>query len=154
MTAITIEQDAIAEGLQAYIGFFETLAPASLARLGDLVAADVHFRDPFNDVHGLAAMRRVFEASFEDCSEMRFIIDSVVRQDATAFLTWRFFFKPTRLNPAQPWEVVGVSELHFTPAGKVAAHLDHWDSGSQFYARLPLIGAVVRWLRRRLSVKI
>jgi len=149
---MTMADDPVAAGLKAYADFFATLTPESLARLGDFVTPDVHFRDPFNDVRGLPAMRRVFEASFEDCSDIRFVIDGVVRQEREAFLKWRFFFKPKRLNPATPWEVLGVSEVHFTPAGKVAAHLDHWDSGSQFYARLPLIGALIRWVRGRLSV--
>ncbi len=148
----TMQQDAIAETLGAYIAFFETLAPESLARLDSLVAPDVHFRDPFNDVRGCDAMRRVFEASFEDCTDMRFVIDSAVRQEAHAFLTWRFSFKPRRLNPPVPWEVLGVSELRFGLDGRIATHIDHWDSGSQFYARLPLLGPVVRWLRGRLAV--
>lgn len=49
------------------------------------------------------------------------------------------------------WPVDGVSEVHLTPDGKVAAHLDHWDAGSQFYARLPVLGFLIRLVRRRLA---
>jgi len=28
-------------------------------------------------------------------------------------------------------------------------HRDYWDAAGELYAKLPLIGAVMRWLRRR-----
>ena len=50
-----------------------------------------------------------------------------------------------------PWHVDGVTELHFAADGRVDSHLDYWDSGSQFYAHLPVLGWVVRKVRQRLQ---
>lgn len=141
--------DPIAEGLKRYLAFYADLSPETLPQLRDLVTPDVHFRDPFNDVRGTDAMLAIFAAAYRDCTDVRFAIDGSVREGAEAFLKWRFYFRPKRLGPGEPWEITGVSEVHFTPEGRVAVHLDHWDSGAQFYARLPLIGALVRWVRRR-----
>ncbi|WP_430398456.1 nuclear transport factor 2 family protein [Ferrovibrio sp.] len=144
--------DPIAKALDRYAQYYETLSPQSLPALRELVTPDVRFRDPFNEVRGVEPMLRAFAAMYEDCTDVRFIITGSVRQQDKAFLIWRFYFKPRRLNATAAWEVEGVTELHFTPDGRVAAHLDHWDAGGQFYGRLPLIGPVIRFLRRRLGV--
>ncbi|MFQ3623490.1 MAG: nuclear transport factor 2 family protein, partial [Acetobacteraceae bacterium] len=49
--------------------------------------------------------------------------------------------------------IEGVSEIRFAASGLVSAHLDHWDSGSQVYARLPVLGAVIRAVSRRLAAR-
>ncbi|WP_428247119.1 nuclear transport factor 2 family protein [Ferrovibrio sp.] len=144
--------DPIAVALGRYTAYFEALSPETLSGLRDLVTPDVRFRDPFSEVTGVESMLRIFTAMYEDCTDIRFTISGSVRQQDKAFLIWRFHFKPRRLNVPQPWEVEGVTELHFMPDGRVAAHLDHWDAGSQFYGRLPLLGPVIRFLRRRLGV--
>jgi len=45
----------------------------------------------------------------------------------------------------------GMSELTFTADGKVARHIDHWDASKAFYEKLPLVGALLRAIRRRVS---
>jgi hypothetical protein len=46
--------------------------------------------------------------------------------------------------------VRGATQLAFDPhSGLVVLHRDYWDTGEELYARLPLLGAVMRWLRRR-----
>ena len=51
-----------------------------------------------------------------------------------------------------PWHVSGMSELRLSDDGRVSLHIDHWDSGRQFFERLPLIGWLLRQIRRRLTV--
>jgi len=143
--------DPVGEGLRAYAGFFAAMTPETLDRLDALVCDDVHFRDPFNDVRGRTAMKAVFAAMYRDCTDIGFTIDGVVRQGDEAFLKWTFRFRPRRFGGRVPWLAVGVSEVHFAPDGRVSAHLDHWDAGSQLYARLPLLGPLVRFVRRRLQ---
>ncbi len=67
-----------------------------------------------------------------------------------AYLRWDFSFVPRR--GGAPWRIEGMSEVHFDAEGRVTAHLDHWDSGSQFYGRLPVLRHVIALIRRRLSV--
>jgi steroid delta-isomerase len=39
--------------------------------------------------------------------------------------------------------------VRFDDAGRVAWHRDYWDAAEELYAKLPVVGAVVRMLRRR-----
>ena len=45
----------------------------------------------------------------------------------------------------------GVSHLKFAADGKVNYHRDYWDTGEELYMKLPLIGAVMRGLKRLLA---
>lgn len=112
---------------------------------------DIRFRDPFNDVTGVDRMIAVFQSAFADTRTMRFEVIDHVRHGRRGYILWRMHFRPKRFGGPEDWVVDGVSEIHLAADGRIAAHIDHWDSGAQFYARLPLIGWLVRLVRRRLQ---
>ena len=93
----------------------------------------------------------IFRAGFADTREMRFEVIDVARHDRRGFILWRMVMRPKRFGGDQPWIVDGVSEVELTAEGKVAAHLDHWDAASQFYERLPVLGVLMRLVKRRLQ---
>jgi len=134
-------------GAHAFIAFFETLQPASLARLGEHFADDARFVDPFNDVRGLAAIRRVFEHMFATCREPRFQVDEQVGDGDVVYLRWRFTFGHRDVRRT----VRGVSRLRFDASGRVSEHHDYWDPARQLYEHIPLLGALLRAVRRRLG---
>lgn len=141
--------------LVRYCEFFERVTPAELAQLDALFSADARFVDPFNDVRGLPAIRGVFERMFERCVEVRFEVHDALRHDDVALLHWTMRFRPAPRRPGaapgREWTLRGMSRVVFAADGRVAEHVDHWDSGSQLYAKLPIVGAVIRWLQRRLA---
>jgi hypothetical protein len=136
--------------IDAYVEFFENLNPAMLDRLDGLCAPDVRFRDPFNDVTGASRLRAVLAKMFRDVDEPRFQVTDRAFSDRVCYLRWTFTFR--NRGARDGWrKIVGVSEIHLNAAGRVVAHLDHWDAGSQVYEHLPLLGALVRIVKRRLS---
>ncbi len=136
---------------RAYARFYETLTPESLGRLEALCAPNVRFQDPFNDVTGIAAYRAVLSAMFDHVSAPSFEVSDWALSGHVAYLRWTFDF--ARKQAGAPWRIEGMSEVHFDQDGRVIAHLDHWDSGSQFYGRLPLLRQLIGLVRRRLAVR-
>ncbi len=141
-------------GLEAavasYVAFYESLTPDSLDRLDALCAPQVRFRDPFNDVTGVEAYRAILARMFEDVAAPRFEVVDRALSGRIAYLRWDFSFTPLKGGP--PWHIEGMTELHFDEQDLVAAHLDHWDSGSQFYGRLPVLRHAIGFIRKRLAV--
>jgi hypothetical protein len=45
----------------------------------------------------------------------------------------------------------GVSHLKFDADGKVNFHRDYWDTAEELYMKVPLIGSLMRSLRRVLA---
>jgi hypothetical protein len=132
-----------------YCAFLESLTRETLASLPDYVTEDVHFRDPFNDVHGVNAMQRVFRHMFDNVQDIRFEVHHAMIEGDYCLMQWRF---QGRLGSG-PWAFDGTSGIRFAPDGRVDEHIDYWDAAGNFYERLPVIGWLLSWLRRRLSVR-
>ena len=58
---------------------------------------------------------------------------------------------PQRGPAADEQSIRGCTELRFDSAGQVALHRDYWDAAEELYEKLPLLGALMRALRRRLK---
>ena len=144
------EAPDVETAVAAYVSFYENLTPESLVRLDELCDPDVRFRDPFNDVTGITAYRAIMAAMFEHVSAPSFEVSDWALSDRVAYLRWTFTFTPKK--GGAPWRIEGMSEVHFDQRGPVVVHLDHWDSGSQFYARLPLLRSLIGFVRKRLAV--
>ena len=130
--------------------FYETMSVASLPQLAAIYAADAAFKDPFNDVRGHAAMLRIFEHMFVQVDQPRFIVTSQVAQGREAFLTWDFEFRMRRFSTA-PQCIRGASHLRFGADGLVLVHRDYWDAAEELYEKLPVLGALMRWLKRTVN---
>jgi steroid Delta-isomerase len=133
------------------VAFFEQLSPADLARLGELYTADARFKDPFNEVQGLAAIEAVFAHMYRALEAPRFVIRDIAAEGERCFLTWDFLFRFKRFAPGQEQVVRGASMLVFAPDGRIALHRDYWDAAEELYEKLPVVGALMRWLKRRAS---
>jgi len=44
-----------------------------------------------------------------------------------------------------------MAEVTLDAGGRVLRHVDHWDPAAQIYEREPLLGGLMRYLRRRLA---
>lgn len=136
------------EAHERYRRYLETLTPETLERLGDHVAEDIRFADPFNDVTGVDAMRRVFQHMFETVGPVGFSVRHIAGDGAVALMAWRF----SAALRGRPWAFDGTSVVRFNQDGRVVEHIDHWDAAGALYERLPLIGSLMKWLRGRLSI--
>lgn len=134
--------------LAAIVRYFETLTPDSAAACATVYAADARFQDPFHTVHGTVAIASLYTRMFVTLVEPRFVVTSRMRQGTQCFLCWEMHFR-FRGRPAQAQVVQGASHLQLAPDGRIAAHRDYWDAASQLYEKLPLLGALMRWVRRR-----
>jgi steroid Delta-isomerase len=133
------------------IDFFERLTPADLARLGEIYAADARFKDPFNEVRGVAAIEAVFDHMFRTLDAPRFVIRDAVTEGDTAFLSWDFCFRMRRFDTRTEQVVRGATQLVFARDGRIALHRDYWDTAEELYEKLPVVGALMRWLKRQAS---
>jgi len=138
--------------LDGYCEYFESLTPAALDRMEHYFSSGARFCDPFNDVRGVPAIRNVFEHMFATTTEPRFEVSERIMEGEVAYLRWVFYFHP-RGRGVEPWRIAGVSRVRFADDGRVAEHIDYWDPAEQLYSRLPLVGRLMHWLRRRFSAR-
>ena len=130
------------------VDWFEALTPAHVARLSDYYHPQAHFKDPFNEVSGVAPIQRIFSHMFVALDEPRFIVRDIVRQGDQCFLTWDFVFRFKRFS-TELQTVRGASHLELDAAGLITLHRDYWDAAEELYEKLPGVGLLMRWLKKR-----
>jgi hypothetical protein len=131
--------------------FFENLSPQSLAQLATLYTADAHFKDPFNEVQGVAEIQRIFAHMYVALDAPHFVVTGRVVDGAQCFLTWEFRFRFKRFKPLVDQTVRGASHLAFTPEGLIHLHRDYWDAAEELYEKLPVLNGLMRWLKHKIN---
>jgi hypothetical protein len=64
-------------------------------------------------------------------------------------LTWEFRFQFRAYHKGEEQVILGASHLVFDAQGLVTRHRDYWDAAEELYEKLPLVGGLMRWLKRR-----
>lgn len=130
------------------VTLFEHFTEADIARLGGYYAAGARFKDPFNEVHGLPAIEGVYRHMFEALDVPRFVVKDILVQGDQCFLSWDFRFRFRRYREGEQ-TVRGASHLRLDAIGLITEHRDYWDAAEELYEKLPAVGALMRWLRKR-----
>lgn len=133
--------------LQRAIAFFETLSLSTLDQVGNTYAPDAYFKDPFNEVQGLSAITHIYRHMFTQVDAPRFVVTMRVLQGDDAFLTWDFLFRMKRFSD-EPQCIRGATHLRFGEDGRIQLHRDYWDAAEELYEKLPVLGGLMRVLKR------
>ncbi|MFM1817992.1 MAG: hypothetical protein RL364_852 [Pseudomonadota bacterium] len=139
----------IPQAVERLVQFFEQLKPQDLQRLPEIYSPQARFKDPFNDVQGLGEIERIFAHMFVALDSPHFIVTERIVQDNKCFLVWDFRFRFRRFDTTSWQTVRGGTHLVFNEAGLVTLHRDYWDAAEELYEKLPLVGGLMRWLKRR-----
>ncbi len=127
--------------------WFETLTPQTALEAQRHYAPDAYFKDPFNELRGVEGVRRVFVHMFEQVREPKFRVTGRWQSGEGAMLLWDFTFRMKRGSDALR-TIRGATHLRFDTDGRVSWHRDYWDAAEELYEKLPLLGALMRVLKR------
>ncbi len=141
----------MSDSLSRVVSFYETLTEQTLPQLRELYASDAYFKDPFNEVRDIESIHSIFAHMFVSSHNPRFIVQTKIAQGNEAFLTWEFRFRIKRYKPEVEQIIRGASHLRWNAEGRVHFHRDYWDAAEELYEKLPIIGAIMRWMKRRMS---
>jgi len=127
--------------------WFESLSPQSLGQIEQFYEAEAYFKDPFNEVRDVARIQLIFQDMFTEFEQPRFVIQEQICDDdkRQSVLTWHFLFNWR----GKAWCIVGSSHLRFGSTGVVIYHRDYWDASEELYEKLPVIGFVLKALKKR-----
>ena len=133
------------------MAFYDELSLESLSSLALIYSDNARFVDPFNDVTGLLPIRQVFEHMFATLDAPQFKVTHAICEGDSGLVLWDFDFQ--RKGHKDTQHIHGATHLLFGPDGRVALHRDYWDAARQVYELVPVLGTVLRWLRRQLAIK-
>lgn len=139
------------EALHQLVHYWQTLTPERVASITECYTEDAYFRDPFNEVTGIEPIKQVFADMFVRLDQPVFTIIETIEQDHGAILIWDFDFRIKRLKPQQKRRIHGASHIRFAADGRVHYHRDYWDAAGELYEQLPLVGGLMRFLKKRVA---
>lgn len=145
----SLATDLPAQSLDRLVVFFETLTETSVADLPLIYAPGARFKDPFNEVKGCASIAAIFAHMFVALEAPRFVVIERISQGQQCFLSWEFRFKFKNYQQTTEQVILGASHIVFNEQGLVSLHRDYWDAAEELYEKLPIVGSVMRWLKRR-----
>ena len=129
--------------------WFEALSPESLATIGEVYDEQSLFRDPFNDIQGIEKIRTIFQHMFDALEAPRFKVTRIIEQGLESFMIWDFTF----VLKGNQYQIAGCTHFVLDPVSlRVTLHRDYWDAAQELYEKLPLLGWLMRGLRRKLSL--
>ena len=136
---------------QQYLDCFAELTPTSLhSKLAPLLHDQIEFKDPFNHARNKADTLAIFEHMFATVHHPKFEILHACQEGRTGYVHWRFSFYAS--HKAKEASVLqGLSQIEMDDNGTICKHIDYWDPAEQIYQHLPLIGSVLKLIRRKLS---
>lgn len=128
---------------------YQQLSGTRLEVLRDIYAPNIRFQDPAHHIQGIDSLIAYFDGLFSNVTHCRFDIEQVMEQEQEAFIRWHMTFAHPRLNGGREVVIPGVSHLQF--AEQITLHRDYFDLGVMIYEQVPVVGAVIKILKRRLA---
>lgn len=144
--------DAERDALDRFSHFFSSFGVERIDRLLDAVyASDVYFNDTLKAIHGRDELRHYLRESAAAVEDCRVTIEDSTRTHAGEHLVrWRMMIRFKKLRRGVDTWTVGVSHLRFGADGRVVYHQDYWNAADGIYEHVPLLGTMIRALKKRL----
>ena len=130
-----------------FMHFFTQLTAENLLQINDVFAPNAHFKDPFNDVHGIDAITTVFTHMFSTTEQPKFRINHFAANQQNLFIQWQFTFGKNKTM----WTIDGSSMVTFNENDQVQEHIDYWDPAEQIYSKVGLLKPLMNFLKSRLK---
>ena len=132
------------KSLPQLLSWFEGLSPQNLSQISAFYQSNCYFKDPFNEFNGRDALEKVFAEMFQKLQQPRFMIVESISEANSAFIVWQFHF----FLRQRAFQINGSSHLKFDEQGMVFFHRDYWDAAEELYEKLPVIGFMLRQLKK------
>ncbi len=138
--------------LKRFSEFFDDFAPDRIARLLDATyAPDVYFNDNLKAVRGSTELAKYLNESASGVEDCRVLFEDFSRnKDGEYLVRWKMLIRFRKFARGRDTWTVGISHVRFAGDGRVTYQQDYWDSALGVYQYIPLLGAAIRAIRRRL----
>lgn len=133
---------------------FNQLRATNTEILDSFYAPDIVFEDPLGQINGLVAMKQYYQAMYKNVQDIRFEFkDDAVNGDRH-LATWIMYLRAKGLNGGNEVAVHGVSEIEFQAESALAIyHRDYFDMGEFLYQHIPILGGIIKLVRKQLEYK-
>jgi hypothetical protein len=150
------------DAIRKFESFYTDLASMKVEELAELYSSDITFIDPIAAHSGISSVERYFSKLLQNAKYCTFAIHSINKTSSidsvsvdvagisAYFVTWQMSFTSTRMNKGQAIQVDGATQLKIEH-NKIIYHRDYYDLGQMIYENVPLLGSVIKRIKRTLA---
>ena len=127
-----------------------------LAGLSDIYRNDIVFQDPLHHITGLANLSSYYQGMLDGLESCRFeftqqlVEEALDSKDSHAVLFWTMHYQHKKIAQGKPLSITGNSHIRYDD--KVFYHRDYFDAGAMLYEHLPIMGFVIKQIKKRMEV--
>ena len=137
--------DAVERFMNLYRNASE-LAPEAIA---EVYSPGIVFVDPIHRIEGIDALQKYLNVMYGNVHSCQFEYHDQIVEEHKASIKWNMRFRHRKLARGQEIEVRGATFIEY--GDRVLLHEDFFDVGSMMYEHVPVLGAGIRYLKRRIS---
>lgn len=129
--------------------FFNRLNKDTMHLVDEFYAENVIFTDPAVTLTGREAIKKYYSNQYQNLISIRFDFESVQTLGDEQMAVWKMTMRHKALQNGREIVVDGMTHLRLRN-GKVFYHRDYFDMGVFIYENIPLLGSLVRFVKKRL----
>lgn len=140
------EETAALDRLKAL--FADLSATNVRTHLKTVYANDTYFNDTLVTIRGAQALEDHMVKTSEAVHSCKVDFLDVVSHNGDYYLRWHMHILFKQLKKGEVQSSIGMSHMRFNREGLVTYHQDYWDSATHFFEKLPVMGGLLRLIKR------
>ncbi|MFT5698280.1 MAG: hypothetical protein ACI8ZB_001134 [Desulforhopalus sp.] len=137
--------------MENFLEMYQKLNAENLHTLKSVYSRDVRFVDPAHEIVGLDNLSAYFAALYKNIESIDFSFGEPLLIESKCYVSWEMTFRHPRLIGGKAIAIEGVTYLEFDDQGMVFYHRDYFDLGAMLYEHIPLLGRLVKSIKRGLG---
>ena len=133
------------------VATFNELTKDNMHILDGFYHPDVVFEDPLGRIEGLPALKRYYLRMYRNVETIRFDFSDHLVDGDTHLAAWTMRMQVKGFNRGREIVLDGNSLIRFGEGDLVTYHRDYFDMGAMVYEHIPVIGYLVRRVKKRLQ---
>ncbi|WKK76630.2 nuclear transport factor 2 family protein [Marivirga salinae] len=133
--------------LEKFKNYFSQIDFTNNSVLNEIYSDHIVLKDPIHEIHGIENLKAYFNKLNENLIEGSFLFTDESIVDNKAYLSWEMNLKLKR--PKKNVKASGISVLIIED--KIIRQRDYFDTGELFYENIPVLGAIIRTIKKKLS---
>lgn len=139
------------DGLENFTAFLQKIGDKTYVEENatKVYSTDAYLNDTLVTHHGSEEIKAYFLETADTMSTYEVTIDDIASSGKEHYVRWTMIFSAPKLNGGKAVESVGMSHVRLNSEGMVVMHQDYWDSGTNIYGQIPVVGGIIETIRRR-----
>ncbi len=139
------------EAVERFMDFFAVFSEPNIrAKISATYAEDCWFNDTLKTIRGRAALEHYMleSAAGTESTNVEFI--DWVSKSGDVYVRWAMHIRFKKFRGGKTQSTIGMTHLRFDDSGRVVFHQDYWDSSQGLFEHVPVVGGLIRWVKRKL----